>query len=99
MAFAEPNLLNPQIAITFSIRPLRRHLGVSPDEMAFSRSYVRGVAEEAGLTKVEVRPFDFLHPLSPAPWIEPIEAFGRLLERLPIVREFSGSLLVAATKP
>jgi len=99
MAFAEPNILNPQIAITFSFRPLRRHLGVSPDEMAFSRAYAREAAQAAGLAAIEVRPFDFLHPSSPARWIGCIESLSRLLERLPIIREFSGSLLLAATKP
>jgi hypothetical protein len=67
--------------------------------MAFSRAYARRAAEASGLVEVEVRPFDFLHPSSPAPWIERVESFGRFLERLPIVREFSGSLLVSATRP
>jgi SAM-dependent methyltransferase len=98
MAFAEPNLLNPQIAVTFSVRPLRRRLGVSPDEMAFSKAWARRAAEEVGLADVEVRPFDFLHPSSPTRWIGLVESFGRLLERVPVVREFSGSLLVSATK-
>ena len=36
IAFTEPNIMNPQVAFMFLVGP-RERLGLSPDEMAFSR--------------------------------------------------------------
>jgi ubiquinone/menaquinone biosynthesis C-methylase UbiE len=69
IVFAEPNIYNPQIAFTFIIGP-RSYFGLSPDEMAFSRFYAREVLEKLGYVNISVRPFDFLHPAVPRPFVD-----------------------------
>jgi len=99
MAFAEPNILNPQVVVMFKLRLTKEYFGVSPDEMAFSRFRAARAARRAGLAAVSVRPFDFLHPATPRPLIGGVEAAGRALEHVPLVREIAGSILIAAARP
>jgi ubiquinone/menaquinone biosynthesis C-methylase UbiE len=99
LAFAEPNILNPQVAVMFHLGLTKRYFGVSPDEMAFSRFRAARAARRAGLAEVSVRPFDFLHPATPPRLIGAVERLSRGAERLPLVREIAGSMLIAAEKP
>lgn len=96
--FAEPNILNPQVAFMFHFGLTKRYFGVSPDEMAFSRFRAARALRAAGFGEASVRPFDFLHPASPAAWVDRVARFGERLERIPIVREIAGSLLIRGTK-
>jgi SAM-dependent methyltransferase len=97
LALAEPNLWNPQIAFMYLIGP-RVPFGLSPDEMAFTRSRIRRLLERLGYVQVAVRPVDFLHPAVPARLVAAVERLSRGLERLPLVREIAGSLLIRAQK-
>jgi SAM-dependent methyltransferase len=99
IVFAEPNIFNPQVALMFRCRPLHGYFGVSPDEMAFSRFRARRALAGAGFDAATVQPFDFLHPSVPAPLLDGVSAMGRLLERVPLVREISGSMLIVARRP
>ena len=97
-AFAEPNILNPQVAVMFHLGLTKKYFGVSPDEMAFSRFRAAAAARKAGLAEIRIRPFDFLHPATPAALIGPVEAAGRAVERVPLVREIAGSMLITASR-
>jgi SAM-dependent methyltransferase len=96
--FAEPNMANPHVLCMHKIPWLRRRSDVSPDETAFLRWSLRRKLEALGLTRVTVRPFDFLYPLLPAALVPTAEGAGRVLERTPVVREIAGSLLVRGEK-
>lgn len=98
VVFAEPNILNPQVAVMFKVTALKGWFGVSPDEMAFTRFRARRILEEMGFAGVEVRPFDFLHPAVPAALVSAAAAAGSVFERVPLLREISGSLLLTAIK-
>jgi SAM-dependent methyltransferase len=97
-AFAEPNILNPQVAVMFHLGLTKRYFGVSPDEMAFTRFRAARALRGAGFVDVAIRPFDFLHPATPAGWIGPIEQLGEGVERVPLLRELAGSLLLSGRK-
>jgi SAM-dependent methyltransferase len=97
--FAEPNMLNPQVFLERNVRWIGRWLDNSPDETAFMRWRLARELRRHGLVDVRVRPFDFLYPLTPAPLIRPMEKLGRVLERLPVIREIAGSLFVVARRP
>ena len=99
MVFAEPNIVNPQVALMFHLGLTKRYFGVSPDEMAFSRFHARSALRDAGFTDVRVDPFDFVHPALPARAVETVAALGLRLEKIPLVREIAGSLLLRAMKP
>lgn len=99
MAFAEPNLMNPQVLAQKSVPAIKRRALDLPHETAFLRGSLAGRVRRAGFAKVRCEPFDFLHPLTPAPLIPLVERLGGALERLPLLREFAGSCLVSGTKP
>jgi len=97
MCFAEPNMLNPQI---FAERKFRRFFPrISADETAFVRSSLKRSLEKIGFTGCAITPFDWLHPAVPEKLIPAVSATGRVLEKLPLVREFSGSLHILAMRP
>jgi SAM-dependent methyltransferase len=96
--FTEPNMLNPQIAIQKNVPWIKRRLGDSPDETAFFRWSLRRLLEQTGYGDVQIDPFDFLHPKTPGPLIDPLNAFGSFLEKTPVVSEFAGSLYIRAVK-
>src|SRR5215469_2680827 len=96
--FTEPNMLNPQIAIQKNVPWVKRKLGDSPDETAFFRWPLRRLLEQTGYRDIRIDPFDFLHPKTPVSLIAPVNAFGRLLESVPLISEFAGSLYIRAVK-
>jgi ubiquinone/menaquinone biosynthesis C-methylase UbiE len=98
ICFTEPNMLNPQIAIQKNVPWVKRKLGDSPDETAFFRWSLRRLLEQTGYRDVRIDPFDFLHPKTPVPLINRLDALGRLLENVPGISEFAGSLYIRAIK-
>ena len=96
--FTEPNMLNPQVALQKNIPYLKKILGDSPHETAFIRWGLKKRLAKHGFKDIVIRPFDWLHPAIPASLIPAIEHLGYLLERVPIIREFSGSIAVRCSK-
>jgi SAM-dependent methyltransferase len=97
LVFTEPNMLNPQILAQKNISVLKRWAGDSPDEGAFLRWRIQKLLQEGGFCDVRVEPFDFVHPFVPAFAVGLAERTGAVFERLPLIREFAGSLLIRAT--
>lgn len=98
MAFTEPNMMNPQIALQKNIPPLKKALGDSPDETAFFIWSIRKKLIKMGFTKVEIVPFDFLHPKIPKGMIKAVLPVTNFVEKVPFLRQISGSLYIRATK-
>ena len=99
ISFAEPNMLNPQIALQKNIPYLKDRLGDSPDETAFVRWRFRSLLLHAGFENVEITPFDWLHPSTPALLISAVSKIGLVLEKIPLLREFAGSLYIRCRRP
>ena len=99
MSFAEPNMLNPQILFQKNVPWLKRRMGDSPAETAFVRRRIHARLLKAGFQKVEVTPFDWLHPTTPAPLIRIVRSLGRILEKMPVMLEFAGSLHILCCRP
>jgi len=97
--FAEPNILNPQVAVMFHLGLTKRYFGVSPDEMAFSRFRAARALKAAGFAEAKVEPFDFLHPATPPALCGLVDRVGRAIERVPLLREITGSFVVMARRP
>jgi ubiquinone/menaquinone biosynthesis C-methylase UbiE len=97
--FTEPNIVNPQVFIMFRMGWLKEYFAVSPDEMAFTRFHARRTLAAAGFSEIDVSPFDFLHPATPASALDAVSAVGRRLERVPLLREIAGSMLIVAHRP
>lgn len=98
LAFAEPNLLNPQTWVENKIAFVRQFRPYSPDEMPFTRWHIVQKLNQHGFRDASVKLFDFLHPSTPPALIGAVAAFGRLLERLPLAREIAGSMIISAVK-
>lgn len=95
--FSEPNLLNPQIFIQKNLPPLKKYLGDSPDEYAFTTWQIAKSLKQAGFGKIQVMPYEFLHPSTPANWIERVIKIEDTLSKT-FIQQIGGSLLVEAVK-
>jgi len=95
-SFAEPNMLNPQVFLERKLQFLPMFSYTSPDETAFVRWAFASKLRSAGFEDVAITPFDWLHPATPARLIGVVRKTGNLLEALPGIREFSGSLSISA---
>lgn len=96
--FSEPNLLNPIIYSDLNINYLRKKMEFSPRETGLVRWDVQDTLEKIGLRKVKVVNYDFLHPKTPQIMLRPVEGIGKVLERVPLIKEISGSLIIWAKK-
>ncbi len=99
MSFAEPNMLNPQIMVQKNIHWIKEKMGDSPDETAFFKWQIKGILKKAGFVQAEAVPFDWLHPHTPEKMISLVSSIGNGFEKLPILREFAGSLFIHSYKP
>jgi hypothetical protein len=97
MSFCEPNLINPQIWVTLTFR--RFFPWISPDESAFTRAGLKNALAEAGFTEIAVEPFDWLHPRVPESLIPMVKRVEGLVEKLPAIRRFAGSLWCVGKRP
>jgi hypothetical protein len=73
-------------------------MGDSPDETAFLKTGFHKQLSKAEFAEIEISPFDWLHPLTPLPMIEQMKKFGYIMEKIPFVCEFSGSLFIRACR-
>lgn len=96
--FSEPNLLNPQIFLQKNIPWLKKKLGDSPDEYAFTAARIERDLRAAGYTAISVEPYEFLHPSVPPSWIASVIRVEERLERS-VLRHIGGSLRIEARKP
>jgi hypothetical protein len=71
----------------------------SPDETAIVRWRTERDLKRIGFVDVAIRNVDWLHPHTPRLLIRPVSMLGAALERLPLIREFSGSVLIRARRP
>jgi len=99
LMFTEPNMLNPQIFLQKNIPFLKKLAGDSPDETAFLKRPLVKKMSSSGFTDIIINPFDFLHPAIPKPLIPLFEKMSFVFERLTILKEIAGSLLITAKKP
>jgi len=98
LVFSEPNMLNPQIALQKNIPYLKKLAGDSPDETAFFSWQIKKMLKQAGFKNYKVIPFDFLHPSVPKIIIPFVDAVGKTIEKIPLINQIAGSLLIVAYK-
>lgn len=96
--FTEPNMLNPHTFAGLHIPYLRKKMEFSPEETAFVRWKLVQQMKKAKFEDIRVVNYDFLHPLTPRSLITFVEYVGALAERIPVLKEVSGSLFVYARK-
>lgn len=97
-AFIEPNKANPYVFLAFNVEKLRALTHLEPDENAFTKTFAKSKFTSAGFTDVEVAYRDFLLPATPMPLVEPLVRLGVTLERTPVLRALSQSLLISGRR-
>jgi SAM-dependent methyltransferase len=98
MIFAEPNMINPQIFLQKNIPALKRWMGDSPDETAIVRWSFEKLMKKTGFENVKIFPYDFLHPAVPKPLIPIIKKTGEIVEKIPLLKEIAGSVVIYGQK-
>ncbi|MEO5571871.1 MAG: class I SAM-dependent methyltransferase [Bacteroidia bacterium] len=98
MVFAEPNMINPQILIQKNIPFIKERLGDSPDETAIVRWKFKKLMEDTGFINVRIFPYDFLHPITPKPLIGLVNSIGKIMEKIPLLKEIAGSVIIYGEK-
>jgi ubiquinone/menaquinone biosynthesis C-methylase UbiE len=98
LVFAEPNMVNPQILIQKNIPYIKERMGDSPDETAVIRWRMKNLLRKTGYSKIRVFPYDFLHPIVPKSLIKIVSSIGRIVEKVPLMKEIAGSVIIYAEK-
>ena len=98
MLFTEPNMANPQILLQKNVPFIKKIMGDTPGETAFFRWLLAKKILESGFISADVVPFDFLHPWTPESLIPLVSGAGLFFERVPVLREIAGSLMITAQK-
>ena len=96
--FTEPNMLNPQIMVQKNIPFIKKLAGDSPDETAFFKWQIKKKLIEYNFNPLTVKPFDFLHPSIPSSFIPFVKPATNFIEKIPIVKEIAGSLVIQSQK-
>ena len=98
MMFTEPNMMNPQVALIKNVPFIKRRAGDSPDETAFFRWQIAKKLQSLGFVDISVKPFDFMHPQTPALLLNLMEQITVVLEKIPLIKEIAGSLIIQCRK-
>jgi SAM-dependent methyltransferase len=98
IVFAEPNMINPQILIQKNIPFIKERLGDSPDETAIVRWKFKRLMQDIGFINVRIFPYDFLHPITPKPLIGIVNTIGKIIEKIPLLKEIAGSVIIYGEK-
>jgi len=98
IAFAEPNMINPQIAIQKNIPFIKKWLGDSPDETAINRWKFKKMLTHLGYVEVGIFPYDFLHPVVPSPLVNFTNNLSKVIEKIPVLKEIAGSVIIIGYK-
>lgn len=98
MAFAEPNMINPQIMVMKNVPFIKKMLGDSPDETAIVRWKFAKMMLKIGFHDINIYPYDFLHPVTPTPFIGIVNTIGKVAEKIPLLKEIAGSVVIAGQK-
>jgi 2-polyprenyl-3-methyl-5-hydroxy-6-metoxy-1,4-benzoquinol methylase len=99
MSFAEPNMLNPQVLLQKNIPWLKSRMGDSKDETAFFQHNLKEQMRKVGFIETKITPLDWLHPATPPFMVSFVQKVGMVLERVPLLREFAGSLYIFGKRP
>ena len=96
--FTEPNMMNPQIALIKNIPAIKRRAGDSPDETAFFRWGIEKKLRSYGFMDISAVPFDFMHPHVPESLLGIAGQLTVVLEKVPVLKEIAGSLIIKCHK-
>lgn len=93
--FLEPNLLNPYCYLIFNTTHFFRNWAkLEPTEKAFTKTLIKKKLISAGFIDIMIEYKDFLIPVMPYSLIKPTIFIGDFLEKTPVLKFMSQSLLI-----
>ncbi len=98
MIFAEPNMINPQIFVQKNVPAVKKWMGDSPDETAIIRWRFKKLMQQIGFLNIKIFPYDFLHPSVPKILIPFVKKTGEIAEKIPLMKEIAGSVIIYGEK-
>lgn len=98
MIFMEPNLINPYCYLIFTYPYFRKLANLEPDEMAFTRNFIKEKMLNAGFSSSKVTYKDFLLPGIPSFLIKPSIVVGDIAEKIPVIDRLTQSLFIVGSK-
>ena len=97
--FFEANFWNPQVFIKSCIRAVGRWAGNASCQVGLRKYRLMRMASHQDFTKVDIIPYDILHPSTPRWLIRFLQTITFVFEHTPVVRELCGTLYIWAKKP
>ncbi|HED13240.1 MAG TPA: class I SAM-dependent methyltransferase [Gammaproteobacteria bacterium] len=98
LLFNEPNMLNPYIFVQKHSKLIKKMTGDSPTETAFYKGAFKRLLEKHHFAHIEITPIDFLPPFTPDLLFPVFRTASVVLQKIPLVKEFSGVLFIRAVK-
>ena len=95
--FIEPNIYNPYITLIFKVPFIRKFANLEPDEMAFSKNYIKDKIINSGFVYCKIEHKDFLIPIIPSFLTSLVIKIGAILEKTSF-KYFSQSIFIVAQK-
>lgn len=98
LIFLEPNLINPYCYLIFSFPYFRKLTNLDPDEMAFTRRFIKKKLEKTSFSNNTITYKDFLVPITPKFLIKPLIFMGDIVEKIPLLNRMTQSIFITACK-
>lgn len=99
LLFFEANYWNPQVFVKTMVPGVGRLAGNARCQVGMRKYDLMREASHQGFTHVQVIPYDIIHALTPRFLIQWLRAVAFVLEQIPFLREFCGTLYIWARKP
>jgi len=96
LIFWEPNFYNPYVMSIFNIPFLRNKAKLEPDEMAFTKRFIKNKLQVAGYLEIDISYRDFLLPNAPVFAIAFSMAIGNVIEKIPVLNMSAQSIFITA---
>lgn len=96
--FMEPNIYNPYCYLIFKFQKFRTLAKLEPDEMAFSRSFIKEKLKKAHYQQIKISYKDFLLPNTPSFLVKPLIFIGDILEKVFPFNRVTQSIFISANK-
>ncbi|MDD4877341.1 MAG: class I SAM-dependent methyltransferase [Dehalococcoidales bacterium] len=93
-----PNILNPLHYSRARVGFMRSILHENSQSEDFNRWQWEKILSRQGFNSIVVRPIEFTSPYLPLGILPLATKISEILERLPLIKEFAGSLLIVARK-
>ena len=99
LLFFEANYWNPQVFLKNHLPGLGWLAGDARCHRGMRRYKLLRLASQQGFTRVDITPYDIVHPLAPRWMIPSMQSLAFILEHAPLIKELCGTLYISGQRP